>query len=112
MSLKTIAVKSAAKLYVRDKFKEALKEGVLNLELNDKASTGLVKMSKLIDNFWDKLEGIVLREKSIDRKWVPNLVEEFSEDLLLEIIRDMKRTYDLRAIAQEAFDQLRSNGVI
>lgn len=112
MSLKTIALKSAAKMYIRDKLKGALQERILGTELNDKVSSGVQKFAKVTDNFWDALEGIIIREKEIDRKWVPNLVEGFTEDLLLDIVRDMRKNYDINAITQEIFDQLRHRKVI
>ena len=112
MSLKTIALKSAAKMYIRGKLKSTLQERILGTELNDKVSSGVQKFAKVTDNFWDTLEKVVLREKEVDRKWVPNLVEGFTEDLLLDIIRDMRKNYDINAITQEIFNQLRSRKVI
>lgn len=112
MSLGTIAVKTAAKMYVSNKITGALREGILSLELSDKVSTGAQKFEKLVDGFWDKVEGIIQREKEIDRPFLPNVIEDFTEDVISDVIADMRKSVNIQKLAQKMFDKLRKKGVI
>lgn len=44
------------------------------------------------------------KEKSIDRKFIPNFAEEIAEEVLTEVLKEARKTFDLKVILQQIFD--------
>ena len=44
------------------------------------------------------------KEKSIDRKFIPNFAEEIGEEVLAEVLKEARKTFDLKVILQQIFD--------
>ncbi len=44
------------------------------------------------------------KEKTIDRKWIPNFVEEVGEEVLTEVLKEARKTFELKVIFQQIFD--------
>ena len=47
---------------------------------------------------------ILEKEKSIDRKWIPDFAEEIGEEVLTEVLKEARKTFDLKVILQQIFD--------
>jgi universal stress protein len=45
------------------------------------------------------------KEKSIDRKWIPDFAEEIGEEVLSEVLKEVRKTFDLKIILQQIFDE-------
>ena len=46
-----------------------------------------------------------IEEKSIDRKWIPDFAEEIGEEVLTEVLKEARKTFDLKVILQQIFDE-------
>ena len=44
------------------------------------------------------------KEKEIDRKWIPNTIEEIGEDVLIEVVKVLKTELIPSKFVQEIFD--------
>ena len=58
----------------------------------------------MYEGFWDKLEELLEKEKTIDRKWIPSFAEEVGEEVLTEVLKEARKTFDLKVILQQIFD--------
>ena len=55
----------------------------------------------------------ILKEKEIDRKWIPNFIEEIGEDTVLACIKELKTKLVPSEFVQEIFDfEKKGNGNI
>ena len=99
----------AVKIYVRGKILDFLRKTILGLELTEKAKTGVEKMETLLDGIWDKIEKFIEEEKGRNLEWMPDIIENFAEDL---ISRAIKELLDIRKLAQEIFNLERAAKVL
>ena len=51
----------------------------------------------------------ILKEKEIDRKWIPNFIEEVGEDAILDCIRELKTKLIPSEFIQQIFDFEKKN---
>ena len=102
----------AVKIYVRGKILDFLRKTILGLELTEKAKTGIEKMETLLDNVWDKAEKFIEDEKKRDLEWMPDVIENFAEDVLSAAIKEAREMLDIRKLAQEIFDIERAAKVL
>ena len=68
--------KLAAKIYLTGKILELGKTLIYKTEILAKGKAGAEKFNQVYEGFWNKLEELLEKEKSIDRKWIPNFAEE------------------------------------
>ena len=64
--------KLAAKIYLTGKILELGKTLIYKTEIVAKGKAGAEKFKQVYEGFWDKLEDLLEKEKSIDRKWIPD----------------------------------------
>lgn len=92
--------KLAAKIYLTGKILELGKTLIYKTEIIAKGKVGAEKFNQVYEGFWDKLEELLAKEKSIDRKFIPNFAEEIAE----EVLKEARKTFDLKVILQQIFD--------
>ena len=97
--------KLAAKIYLTGKILELGKTLIYKTEIVAKGKAGAEKFKQVYEGFWDKLEELLKKEKSIDRKWIPDFAEEIGEEVLTEVLKEARKTFDLKVILQQIFDQ-------
>ena len=97
--------KLAAKIYLTGKILELGKTLIYKTEIVAKGKAGAEKFKQVYEGFWDKLEELLEKEKSIDRKWIPDFVEEIGEEVLTEVLKEARKTFDLKVILQQIFDE-------
>ena len=100
------------KMYVRGKILDFLRKSILGLEITEKAKTGVEKMETLLDGIWGKIERFIAEEKKRDLEWMPDIIENFSEDLISEAIKVVKESFNIKRLAQEVFDLEREEKVL
>ena len=100
------------KMYVRGKILDFLRKSILGLELTERGKTGIEKMETLLDNVWDKAEKFIEDEKKRDLEWMPDIIENFAEDVLSSAIKEVREMFDIRKLAQEIFDIERAAKVL
>nr|DAN54069.1 MAG TPA: hypothetical protein [Caudoviricetes sp.] len=96
--------KLAAKIYLTGKILELGKTLIYKTEIIAKGKVGAEKFNQVYEGFWDKLEELLAKEKSIDRKFIPNFAEEIAEEVLTEVLKEARKTFDLKVILQQIFD--------
>lgn len=92
------------KIWIINKAVEMVKGKIYKNEIVNKAKTGAEKFDAIANGFWEKLENYVLKEKEIDRKWIPNFIEEIGEDTVLGCIKELKTKLVPSEFIQEIFD--------
>ena len=97
--------KLAAKIYLTGKILELGKTLIYKTEIVAKGKAGAEKFKQVYEGFWDKLEELLEKEKSIDRKWIPDFAEEIGEEVLTEVLKEARKTFDLKVILQQIFDE-------
>ena len=101
--------KLAAKIYLTGKILELGKTLIYKTEIVAKGKAGAEKFKQVYEGFWDKLEDLLEKEKSIDRKWIPNFIEEVGEDTTLVCIRELKTKLIPSEFIQQIFDFEKKN---
>lgn len=91
-------------LYVRNKVSDFIRKSIYKIEITKKGKAGVEKFQELTDRLWDKAEKWIVEEKNRDIKWIPNIVEEITEETIHEAIRILRAELDVKKIAQEIFD--------
>ena len=97
--------KLAAKIYLTGKILELGKTLIYKTEIVAKGKAGAEKFKQVYEGFWDKLEELLEKEKSIDRKWIPDFAEEIGEEVLTEVLKEARKKFDLKVILQQIFDE-------
>ena len=92
----------AAKIYITGKIIELGKTLIYKTEILSKGKAGIEKFKEVHDGFWKKLEDLLEKEKSIDRPFIPNFVEEIGEEALT--LEEAKKKSDLRVVLQDIFN--------
>ena len=97
------------KIWIINKATEMVKSKIYKNEIINKAKTGAEKFNVIANNFWEKLESYILKEKEIDRKWIPNFIEEVGEDTILSCIKELKTKLIPSEFIQQIFDFEKKN---
>jgi len=101
------------KIWIINKATEMVVAKIYKNEIINKAKTGAEKFDVIAKDFWEKLESYILKEKEIDRKWIPNFIEEIGEDTVLAYIKELKTKLVPSEFVQEIFDfEKKGNGNI
>ena len=96
-------------------FKKNNEIGVIKMDkmikmwIINKAKTGAEKFDAIAEDFWEKLESYILKEKEIDRKFIPNFIEEVGEDTILSCIKELKTKLIPSEFIQQIFDFEKKN---
>ena len=96
--------KLAAKIYLTGKILELGKTLIYKTEIVAKGKAGAEKFKQVYEGFWDKLEDLLEKEKSIDRKWIPDFAEEIGEEILEQGIEILSQEFDIKTLIQRVFD--------
>ena len=92
------------KIWVINKATEMVVAKIYKNEIINKTKTGAEKFDAIAKDFWEKLEDYILKEKEIDRKWIPNFIEETGEEVILSCIKELKTKLIPSEFIQEIFD--------
>ena len=92
------------KMYVINKIGELAKTAIYRSEIINAGKTGIEKFEAVVNNFWDKAEEYILKEKSIDRKWIPDAIENIGEEAIHEVVKTLKVELDPRKLVQDIFN--------
>nr|DAI27262.1 MAG TPA: hypothetical protein [Caudoviricetes sp.] len=95
---------TVAKIYVINKVVEFAKKGIYRSEIINVGKAGIEKFNTVVDNFWDRVEEYIVKEKSIDRKWIPDTIENIGEEAIHEVVKTLRAELDPRKLVQEIFD--------
>ena len=99
-----INMSTVAKVYVLNKAKELILKGIYQTEITQKTKAGIEKLDAVADGFWDRLRVFIKKEKEIDRKWIPDFIEEIGEEIIEAAIEILSKEFDVKTLIQNAFD--------
>ena len=97
------------KIWIINKATEMVVAKIYKNEIVNKTKTGAEKFDAIVKDFWEKLESYILKEKEIDRKWIPNFIEEVGEDTILACIKELKTKLIPSEFIQQIFDFEKKN---
>ena len=92
------------RMYVINKAIEFAKTGIYRSEIINAGKAGIEKFNSAVVNFWDKAEEYIVKEKEIDRKWIPNTIENLGEEAIHEVIKTLRKELDPKKLVQDIFD--------
>ena len=97
-------METAIRIYVINKAIEFAKTGIYRSEIVNAGKQGIEKFNAVVDKFWDKAEEYIVKEKEIDRKWIPDVIEQTGEEAVHEVIKTLRVELDPEKLVQEIFD--------
>ena len=92
------------KMYVINKIGELAKTSIYRSEIVNKGKAGVEKFEAATNNFWDKAEEYILKEKEIDRKWIPDVIENLGEEAIHKAIKVLRVELDPKKLVQDIFN--------
>ena len=104
-----IKMDKMVKIWIINKATEMVVAKIYKNEIINKAKNGTEKFDAIAKDFWEKLESYILKEKEIDRKWIPNFIEEVGEDTILSCIKELKTKLIPSEFIQQIFDFEKKN---
>ena len=97
-------METAIRIYVINKAIEFAKTGIYRSEIVNAGKQGIEKFNAVVDKFWDKAEEYIVKEKEIDRKWIPDVIEQTGEEAIHEVVKTLRVELDPEKLVQEIFD--------
>ena len=97
------------KVYCLNKAVEFAKKGIYRSEIINAGKAGIEKFETVVNNFWDKAEEYILKEKEVDRKWIPDAIEKLGEEAIHEVVKTLRVELDPEKLVQEIFDLEKSS---
>ncbi|MBF4805841.1 MAG: universal stress protein [Pseudoleptotrichia goodfellowii] len=92
------------KMYVINKVGELAKTAIYRSEIVNAGKAGFEKFEAATNNFWDKAEEYILKEKEIDRKWIPDVIENLGEEAIHKAIKVLRVELDPKKLVQDIFN--------
>ena len=92
------------KMYVINKAGELAKTAIYRIEIVNTGKAGFEKFEAVVNNFWDKAEEYIMKEKEIDRKWIPDVVEKLGEEAIHKAVKILRVELDPKKLVQDIFD--------
>ncbi len=99
-------------MYIKNKVIDFIRKSIYKIEITKKGKAGVEKFQELTDRLWDKAEKWIVEEKNRDIKWLPNIIEEITEETIHESIKTLRKELDIRKVAQEIFDAEKKEKVL
>lgn len=97
-------METVAKVYVLNKAVELAKTTIYRTEIVKAGKSGVEKFETAVNDFWDRVEDYIVKEKEIDRKWIPDPIEHLGEDVIHAVVKTLREKYDPRKLVQEIFN--------
>ena len=91
-------------VWVLGKATEFAKKNIYRSEIVNKGKEGIEKFNAIAEDFWNKAEAYIVKEKEIDRKWLPNTIENFGEEAIQNVLKVIKEELEPKKLIQEIFD--------
>nr|DAX95462.1 MAG TPA: hypothetical protein [Caudoviricetes sp.] len=92
------------KMYVINKVGELAKTAIYRNEIVNAGKAGFEKFEAVVNNFWDKAEEYIMKEKEIDRKWIPDVLENLGEESIHKAVKILRVELDPRKLVQDIFN--------
>ncbi len=102
-----------AKMYIVGKINEWIRKRILEEEIVSKGKAGAEKLQNILDeHVWDNIEKFIKSTKAKDNKFIPNFIENLTEDILEGVFREVKGMLDLRDLLESILtDEKKAIGI-
>ena len=102
-----------AKMYIVGKINEWIRKRILEEEITGKGKKGVEKLQNILDgHVWDNIEKFIKLAKSKDNKFIPNFIEDFSEEIFYRVFTEIKGMLNLRELLENIFsDEKKAIGI-
>jgi hypothetical protein len=102
-----------AKMYIVGKINEWIRKRILEEEIVSKGKAGADKLQNILDeHVWDNIEKFIKLAKLKDNKFIPNFIEDFSEDIFDRVFTEIKGMLNLRKLLENIFsDEKKAIGI-
>ena len=102
-----------AKMYIVGKINEWIRKRILEEEIVSKGKSGADKLQNILDeHIWDNIEKFIKLAKSKDNKFIPNFIEDFSEEIFYRVFTEIKGMLNLRELLENIFsDEKKAIGI-
>lgn len=103
----------AVKLFIVGKINEWIRKRILEEEIVNKGKAGAEKLQNILDeHVWDNIEKFIKSAKAKDNKFIPNFIEDFTEDILDGVFAEVKGMLNLRDLLESIFkDEKQAIGI-
>lgn len=95
---------TALKIYCLTKAKQLILKSIYKVEIIDKTKKGIEKLDSIVDDFWNNAKDFINKEKEIDRKYIPNFIENLGEEIVSDVVDELSKEFSVRKLIQRAFD--------
>ena len=99
-------------MYIKNKVSEFIRKSIYKIEIVKKGKSGVEKFQELTDNLWNKAERWIIEEKNRDIKWLPNVIEEITEETIHETLKSLRKELDIKKLAQEIFNTEKKENIL
>ena len=102
-----------AKMYIVGKINEWIRKRILEEEIVSKGKAGADKLQNILDeHVWDNIEKFIKSAKSKDNKFIPNFIEDFSDDIFGGVFTEINGILNLRELLESIFsDEKKAIGI-
>ena len=96
------------KMFILGKLKEFITKEVYQKEIVLNGSKGIDKLDSVLDGVWDKFQVFIEKGKHSDNKYIPNWVEEPSQEITEDLFKIIRDKFDLKALIEDIVKQGKS----
>ena len=93
------------RMYVINKVVEFAKTNIYRSEIVNRGREGLEKFNAVAERFWDKAEEYIKKEKQIDRKLIPDAIENLGEEAIHSTVKVLREELDVKKLIQDIFNE-------
>lgn len=93
------------KIYCLNKATELIRKSIYRVEIIEKAKTGVERLDTVVDGFWSKLKDFIENEKNVDRKFIPDFIENLGEEIIEKTIDLLSEEMDIKNLVQKIFNE-------
>lgn len=91
-------------IWALGKVTEFVKKNIYKTEIVNAGKKGMDKFNAIAEDFWNKAEKYIIKEKEIDRKLIPDALENFGEEAIHNVLKLIKDELEPKKLIQEIFD--------
>ena len=93
--------KMIIKMFIIGKLKEFITKEVYQKEIVLNGIKGIDKLDAVLDGVWDKFQIFIEKGKHSDNKYIPNFIEEPTQEITEDIFKLVRDKFDLKSLIED-----------
>ena len=93
--------KMIIKMFIIGKLKEFITKEVYQKEIVLNGIKGIDKLDAVLDGVWDKFQTFIEKGKHSDNKYIPNFIEEPTQEITEDIFKLVRDKFDLKSLIED-----------